>query len=59
MAKTTIIEQELAKLGWTFNEAATEWENEDPSKTNSRIDFVDDLSTALPIALMRLERKLS
>jgi hypothetical protein len=59
MAEKTIIEQELAKLGWTFNEAAAEWENGDPSKVNSRIDFVDDLTTALPIALMRLERKLS
>ena len=58
MASKTIIEEELAKLGWTFNEASAEWENEDPSKTPSRIDFVDDLSTAVPKALMRLERIL-
>jgi hypothetical protein len=58
MASKTIIEEELAKLGWTFNEASAQWENEDPLRTESRIDFIDDLSTAVPKALMRLERIL-
>jgi hypothetical protein len=57
MSGKTIIEEELAKLGWTFNEVSAEWKNEDPSK-ESPVVFIDDLATAVPTALMRLERIL-